>query len=148
MQNYILTNQSTNIENPSTIIPWLERYIIRGNISKIWVIQNDDDSNFNNINDDYIEINVGKQEGKRILSTIISLCVKKMYNEKEYKPLIFVLENQYIDIKLIFFSSNKDKFDNDLNNVTFQRMLRSFILITKQDYTKLTQFVFNKNIIQ
>ena len=93
----------------------------------------DDDNNF--------IINLNHENGKLILMNILCLYrIEMNKNKKNQYPLLVILENAHnVYIREKLFNSAKNNFEKDVNNKTFQKLLRCFTIIDKHQYYNLTK---------
>ena len=112
----------------------IECGISQKKISKIWIV-NSDDNKLIELNDGCdIKLNVKDENGKILLTKIVGYAAA----QKNY-VITFILKSDNIPIREIIFNILKKYFKNDIENETFQYMLRCFIITTERQYIRLTQ---------
>ena len=96
---------------------------------------NTDDNKFIELNGGCnIKLNVKDENGKILLTKIVGYAAA----QKNY-VITFILKSDNIPIREIIFNILKKYFKNDIENETFQYMLRCFIITTERQYIRLTQ---------
>ena len=97
---------------------------------------NTDDNKFIELNGGCnIKLNVKDENGKILLTKIVGYAAAA----QKKGVMTFILKSDNIPIREIIFNVLKKYFKNDIENETFQYMLRCFIIITERQYIRLTQ---------
>ena len=116
-----------------SMISILEHNIEKKKISKIWIINNKNNNEYiERTNDNNIQINIGKTEGKKLLLKIICFIAQKNIDTPFY--IILTIYNINIRQIILSFIQNKQQRDN-----IFTHMMRYIIFITERQYNTLTQ---------
>ena len=133
--NYILTQQPALENSLEQILLLLSKDIIQGELSKIWIISNDD--YFITIyNDKHIQININDNMGKTVLMKIISFIIKKEKKKRQY-PFFFIVRQENINIRNILWNNSKTQLKNNFKLFTF--MMQSFIIVNQHQYENYFQ---------
>ena len=133
--NYILTQQPALENSLEQILLLLSKDIIQGELSKIWIISNDD--YFITIyNDKHIQININDNMGKTVLMKIISFIIKKEKKKHQY-PFFFIVRQENINIRNILWNNSKTQLKNNFKLFTF--MMQSFIIVNQHQYENYFQ---------
>ena len=134
---FILTQNTTLKEENllDQIIQVLKFDIIHGKLSQIW-LTNDKEKEFIMINNDkdknYIQININNNMGKILLTKIMCFTIQREKNQ----PFFIILTKDDINIRKILFNFNK----NICNIKLFKILMRSFIIITQQQYIMIRNY--------
>lgn len=118
----------------------LKELIIQEKLSRLWITcegnSNDNEEEENNFikiikreNNYYIQINVGNNTGKNLLTKIICL-VSNHYNNK-YFPFLLILEKENINLRKILYNYNISKIRD---SKTFTFMMRSFVIVNRYQH--------------
>ena len=142
--DFILT-QKTAVKKQNLLEPillLLKKEFIQVKLSRILIVCEGTDSDYeennfikieNNSNHNYyIQINIGNNIGKTLLTKIIGFIIN-YHNKDNHTPFFLIVKKENINVRKILYNHNKKLIHYKL----FTYMMRSFAIITHHQYNSL-----------